>query len=106
MQLSHSEPQFSRRQEQRAMIVHEYGSTMNAFFEVHLHAAVSGGVTNGAGNRLDVHAYRCVGVAARNRKNNCVHRPHYVRLSPGAPNQNSIGASTFPRNCLCQRTQT
>jgi len=29
-----------------------------------------------AGNRLDVHAYRCVGVAARNGQNNCVHRPY------------------------------
>jgi hypothetical protein len=24
-------------------------------------------------NRLDVHAYRCVGAAARNRQNGCVH---------------------------------
>ena len=32
------------------------------------------GMSGGAGNRLDVHAYRCVGVAARNRQNNCVHR--------------------------------
>lgn len=29
-------------------------------------------------------AYRCVGAAARNRQNNCVHLPCYGRLSPRA----------------------
>ena len=37
----------------------------------------------GAENGLDVHAYRCVVVATRNRKNTCVHHPHFVRLSLG-----------------------
>ena len=37
-----------------------------------------------AENGLDLHAYRCVVAAARNRQNNCVCRPHYDRLSPGA----------------------
>jgi hypothetical protein len=48
-----------------------------------------------AGNGLDVHAYPCVGVAARNRKNNCVHHPRYVRLSPGARFTNDLRAAQF-----------
>jgi hypothetical protein len=38
------------------------------------------------GNGLDVSAYRCVGVAARNRKNYCVHR------SPLCPVANPVRA--------------
>ena len=37
-------------------------------------AAREGNDRRHAGNGLDVSAYRCVGVAARNRQNNCVHR--------------------------------
>jgi hypothetical protein len=37
-----------------------------------------------AENRLDSDAYRCVGVAARSRQNDCVHLPHCGRLTPGA----------------------
>ena len=37
-----------------------------------------------AGNGLVVKAYRCVGVAARNRQNRCARHPHCGRLSPGA----------------------
>jgi len=36
-----------------------------------------------AGNKSGVSAYRCVGVAVRNRQNDCVRRPHCGRLAPG-----------------------
>src|SRR6266850_2631426 len=47
----------------------------------------------GLASAPNVHAYRCVGVAARNRQNNCVHRPCCGRLSPGACDE------TFWRQC-------
>ena len=49
-----------------------------------------------AENRLDVHAYRCVGVAARNRKNNCVHRSLLRPVVTRRARDNSHQAVRFP----------
>jgi hypothetical protein len=48
-----------------------------------------------AGNGLDVHAYRCVVVAARNRQNNCVHHPHCDRLPPGVETRTGSRRALF-----------